>query len=211
MKKLVKFNVILVVIALMLTGCSSDGGNAVTGENQYLGKIPSLEKSFVEQTNNKQALLEKETNMEKYFEISREIEIIEDEWKNTIKEAFAGGLPSETIPFQAAENTMYTVNKVFVNSASKGHMGLKFDVTINEDIKNKYGNVEGTLMIYFKAVDKNGKEIPNTKTVAVNLGRHKMTAGTNLELSGTWQSKGIVNLGEFDKIIETTKEDYEAK
>jgi hypothetical protein len=49
----------------MLAGCSSDGGNTLSKENQYLGKIPSLEKSFVEQTNKKQALLEKETNMEK--------------------------------------------------------------------------------------------------------------------------------------------------
>lgn len=69
--------------------------------------------------------------------------------------------------------------------------------------------MEGTLLIYFVATDKDGNPIENTKTVAANMGREKMTAGTQVDLTGVWKSKAIRNLENFASIRQITKEEYE--
>lgn len=196
------------VLAFLFSNC---GGSSISSskKNEIFGEIPSLEKSYVEKVEKKEEELKNATDMDKAFKLSKEVDLLKEEWDNKIKEIFAAGLPSETVPFNATEKNLWEVEKVTVASASRGHMSMTFSVKILEDIKNQYGQVEGTLFIYFVATDKEGNPIENTKTVAANMGRERMTAGTQVDLTGVWKSKAIRNLENFASLQQITKEEYE--
>ncbi len=67
------------------------------------------------------------------------------------------------------------------------------------------------MIIYFKALDKDGKEIEESTTVAVVFNREEMKAGKSIEASATWQSKAIQNMENFAKIQIINKEEYDTK
>lgn len=206
MKKTTQLFISAIIAVVVISSC---GGGAKTIKNEFLGEIPSIEKNYMEKLDKKEQELKESKDLNKAFKISKEVDEVKEEWKQKVEEAFKAGLPSETLPFEPLKNTHYTVDRVTVTSASRGSMSLAFHVTINEDVKNEWDIVEKSLFIYFKAVDKDGNDIENSKTVAVNFTREDMTAGKKAELSGVWQSKAIANMEYFAAVKEITKEEYE--
>jgi len=206
MKKLPQLLISAIIAVFIISSC---GGGAKTIKNEFLGEIPSLEKIYREKLEKKEQELKESKDLNKAFKLSKEVDEVKEEWKQKVEEAFKAGLPSETLPFEPLKNTHYSVDRVTVTSASRGNMSLTFNITVNEDVKNQWGIVEKSLFIYYKAVDKDGNDIENSKTVAVNFGREDMTAGKKAELNGTWQSKAIANMEHFAAVKEITKEEYE--
>lgn len=197
---------------LLFVGCliaSSCGGGMKTVKNEFLGEIPSIEKHYAEKVAKKEKDLKECKDMQKAFKLSKEVDLLKDEWKLKIEESFKAGLPAKSLPFESMGNKAYSVDMVTVSSATKGNLSLKFAVTIKEDLKNEWDITVKDLFIYFKAVDKAGNDIEGSKTVAVNMGRTEMKAGATAELSGVWQSKAIINMEQFAAVKEITKEEYE--
>ncbi len=182
-----------------------------TQKNEFLGEIPSIEKYYKEKVEKKEKELKESKDINKAFKLSKEVDELKDEWNLKIEEAFKAGLPQSELKFEPLANVKYTVEKVEVTGAGKGSIQLKFKAKLNEDLKNEWGNFETFLFVYFKGLDKDGKEIEGSKTVAASVGRPEMKAGSQVELTGTWQTKAIINMEQFAAVKEITKEEYEKK
>lgn len=55
-------------------------------------------------------------------------------------------------------------------------------------------------MLVFEAVDKNGKSLPNTFSVANNNQEVELTPGTQWELFGYYQTEAIIELENLSKL-----------
>lgn len=207
MKK-VFFRISAIVFSIVYLGSC---GGSKTIDNEFLGKLPSLEKNYTEKINAKGEALENAKNLGAAMKLSNEIQELEQEKKDKINEYLEANPLVKPLPFSALEGTPYTINEVVVNVASAGNLNLKFDVTVDQDIKSQWGNIENRLFVYYKAVDKNGEEIPNSKTVATNFGREQLLAGTQYEAFGSWGSRVIGQLENFAKVVEISKEEYDGK
>jgi len=207
MKKSYLVLIVCSVSMVLFTACGSGSGTS----NEYLGDIPSLEKDYYNQMQEKEQELKECTDMEKAFELAKEKDLLKEEWDTKIKESFTNKPLTKAPPFEGLDTKDFTINEIKVESATRGHMGLKFYITINTDMKNEYGNLKKDVIIYFKALDKDGKEIEESATVAVVFNREEMKAGKTIEASATWQSKAIQNMENFAKIQIITKEEYDTK
>ncbi len=197
----------IVFLIVYLAGC----GGSKTTENEFLGKFPSLEKNFAEKIKAKQDAFDKAHDLNSALKLSKEIEELKEKKKNNIKEYLDANPLVKPLPLVALEGTPYTINQVVVNVASAGNLNIKFDIKIDQDIISQWGNVENTLFVYYKAVDKNGEDIANSKTVATNFGKSQLLAGSTYEAFGSWGAKVIGSLENFAKIVEITKEEYQGK
>jgi hypothetical protein len=75
------------------------------------------------------------------------------------------------------------------------NMVLRFPVSIVTSIVESRG-----LMLVFEAVDKNGKSLPNTFSVANNNQEVELAPGTQWELFGYYQTVAIIELGNLSKL-----------
>jgi len=206
--KRVIFRISAIVFSIVYLG--SCGGSKTT-DNEFLGKFPSLEKNYAEKIKAKEEAAKNTKNLNSAFKLSRELDELKQERKTKIEEYLNANPLSKPLPLEALDNTPYTINEVLVNAASAGNLNLKFDITIDEDIQNQWGFAERNLFVYYKAIDKNGEEVPNSKTVATNFVRMELTKGAQYEAFGSWGSRVIGNLENFAKVVEITKEEYEGK
>ncbi|MCD6180441.1 MAG: hypothetical protein J7K39_11115 [Bacteroidales bacterium] len=206
MKNLKLLSGIMIFIIIFLMGC---GGGSSSKNNEYLGELPSIEKKYANQIDKKSKEIEECTDMKDAFKLDKEKKLLKEEKKKAIEEYVASHPLIKDLPFQALPNNKYTINKVVVNKATSGNLNIKFLITINEEIKGKYGSTNKNLFIYFKAVDSEGNYIPNSTTVATNFKSVLLTAGTEYEAFGSWQNKATRNMEDFAKIVEITREEYD--
>jgi len=110
------------------------------------------------------------------FKLGKELKLLEEEEKTKMKEYVSANSFNKPLPFKALDSSVdssaYTIKKITINNAS--NLNIKFSVTINEDIKNKWGGIEKNLFLYYKALDSQGKDIENSKTVAANFARKEL-------------------------------------
>lgn len=192
------------LIALFLSNCGGGGTN-----NEYLGKIPSLTKQYYNEIEEKEKDLKKCTDMNDAFKLGKELKLLEEEEKTKMKEYVSANSFNKPLPFKALDSSAYTIKKITINNAS--NLNIKFSVTINEDIKNKWGGIEKNLFLYYKALDSQGKDIENSKTVAANFARKELKAGLEYEVFGSWSTNAIINMEDFAKVVQITKEEYNGK
>lgn len=197
----------LTVISFFLIGC---GGGPSIKKNEFLGELPSLEKYYYEKTQEQEKKIKDNTDMNSVLKLSKEMDDLKTERKTKIEE-YAATKPFKTLHVQAIERTAYTIKDAVVNNVTYGTLNIKFNIKVNETVKNEYGGIEKWLFVYYKAVDSKGVDIPNSKTVATNFSRMDIVEGLDYEAFGTWQSKATVNFEDFAKIVEITKEEYDAK
>jgi len=200
-----------VTIVFLLASC--DGGTSVsdTYHNKYLGKLPGIDKKYTEKIDKKKKDLKECTDFEKSFKLSKELELLKEERKTKIEEYVSANPLTKPLPFEPLSVTVYTIKDVTINKVSAGNLNIKFSLTINEDIKNKWGGIEKILFIYYKGIDSKGNEIQNSKTVATNFKRQDLKAGIEYEAFGSWQTKAIINMEDFAKVVEITRKEYEKK
>ncbi|HRS53311.1 MAG TPA: hypothetical protein P5250_01220 [Bacteroidales bacterium] len=202
-------NVLYLFVAIfILSSCVSKSGKII--KNEYLDELPSIEKQYLLKIKEKGEAIKKCTDMNKAFKLSKELNLIKEE-KNKKIEKYSKILINKELPFEGLKNKPYFIKNISINNVTSGNLNIKFTITINEDIKNNYGNLENRLFIYYKALDKNGQEISNSKTIATNFGQIELKKGSEYEAFGTWQSSAIINLENFAKIVEITKEEYDKK
>ncbi len=209
MKKLRLISGLMIITMFFLNSCG--GGGFSTTENEFLGKLPSIEKNYAEQLDEMETKIKECTDLEKAFKLEKEKGLLKEEKEKAIEEYVAANPLNKELPFEALAGTKYTINKVVVNKARAGNLNIKFLITINEEMRGKYGSLEKTLFVYFKALDSEGNYIANSTTVATNFASMKLVAGTEYEAFGSWQSKATRNMEDFAKIVEITREEYDKK
>ena len=205
MQKLRFISGLMIFTIIFLIGC---GGGSSTKENEFLGKLPSIEKNYANQLDEKEKEIKECTNMENAYKLGKEKKLLKEEKEGAISKYVAAHPLIKDLPFQPLPDTKYTIKKVVVNKASSSNLNIKFLITINEDIKSKYGSVEKILFVYFKAVDSKGNYISKSTTVATNFKSIKLVAGTEYEAFGSWQNKATRNMEDFAKIVEITREEW---
>jgi hypothetical protein len=207
MKTNLKTCVFITFVAILISGCGGSGGGLSSVNNDFLNNLPSIAKDYEAKVEAKEEAIHKNTSIEDAFKLEKELDLLKEEWAAKIKETAAAKPITKPLPFDALADMPYTVNQVTVKTANKSNLSLEFDITVNQDIKSKYGSFEKNLFIYFTAVDKQGNEIPKTTSVAVNYDRGEMKAGLNLKASG--QLGPLANLENFAKLKLISKEAYD--
>lgn len=203
----IKLLLIIALIAFQLISCGEKASNDIS--NEFLDKLPSLEKKYYTLIDLKEKEIKKSTDMDESFKLGKELKLLEEEKKEAITKYVAAHPLNKDLPFQPLPDTKYTIKNVVVNKASSGNLNIKFSLTINEDIKGKYGSASKNLFIYFKAIDSKGNYIPKSTTVATNFKNIKLVAGTEYEAFGSWQNKATRNMEDFAKIVEVIREEWE--
>jgi len=207
MKKSLQITAIM-LISILFTNCGGSGSKIKT--NEFLGKIPSLEKNYYNKVEAKEKDLKECTDFEKSFKLSKEVDLLKEEWKEKIKEEYKNNPLNKSLPFVIDFEPNFTINDIKIKEGNKGGMPISFTVTLNEDLKNEYGMYEKFFFIYFSAIDKSGNELEGSKTVAASsFGAGEMKAGLQFEVNGSWQTKAIINLEEFAKVRVMAKAEYE--
>lgn len=197
---------LMIFTTVFLISC---GRGSSTKNNEFLGELPSLEKKYAKQIDEKEKDIKECTDMNDTYKLKKEKKILKEEKKKAIAEYVAANPLDKDLPFEALADTKYTINKVVVNKATSGNLNIKFMITINENIMGKYGSASKYLFVYFKALDSEGNYIANSTIVATNFTSMKLVTGLEYEAFGSWQNKATQNMEDFAKIVEVTKEEYE--
>lgn len=203
----IKLLLIITFVVFQLTSCVETPSNDIS--NKYLGKLPSLEKKYSALIDKKEIERKNSTDMEESFKLGKEHQLLAEEKKKVINEYVAAHPLNKDLPIQTLPDTKYTIKKVVVNKASSGNLNIKFLITINEDIKGKYGSLSKNLFIYFKALDSKGNYIHQSTTVATNFKNIKLVAGAEYEAFGSWQNRSTKNMEDFAKIVEVLRKEWE--
>ena len=69
----------IILISILISNCGGSGPKIKT--NEFLGKIPSLEKSYYNKVEEKEKELKECTDFDKSFKLSKEIDLLKEEWK----------------------------------------------------------------------------------------------------------------------------------
>ena len=210
MKTKLLFSAIAILTALFISSCGGGSGAGFSsGSNDYLNNLPSIANHYTQEIEAKEKEIHDNTNMENAFKLEKELDLLKEEWATKIKESSTSNPITKTLPFDALADAPYTINQITVDHANKANLAIKFDITINQDIKNDYGAIEKTLFIYFLALDKSGNEIPKVISVGVNSNRSELKVGTAGILTAILTP--LANLEDFAKIKIITKEEYDQK
>ncbi len=196
---------------VFLTGCGGSGIGINSVNNEYLNKLPSIAKEYNDKIEAKEKEIHECTDMNDAFKLEKELSLLKEEWEVKIKESNAENPITKPLPFESMANLPYKVNQITVESDKvyKANMTIKFDVALNQDIKNKWNGFEKYLFIYFLALDQDGKEIPGVISVAMNSGREELKSGFACVVSG--QLGPLAKLEHFAKLKLISKEEYDKK
>lgn len=196
-------SVFMLTPAILFTSC----GDSSIKENEYFGELPSIVKNYHNEIDEKEEEIDEATDMAKAFKLENEKELLEDEMDEAVDEYVNKNpeLLNKELPFQALTDTKYTINKLLIDRISTS-LDIIFFLTVNEDIKNEYGGIEKNLIIYFKAIDAEGKTIPNTTTVATSFNRVELVTGAEYEAKGRLDFE---DLEDFAEIVQITQEEYQ--
>jgi hypothetical protein len=194
------------LLILLLTCC---GGGMKISKNEFLGEIPSLQKYYSAKIDEKHKELKACTDMGKAFKLDKEEQLLKEEWDAKITESMKANPLTTPLPFEPLKDQPYTINKISVNNVNSMGFGIKISLKINTDIKFEYKDI----WVYYKAIDKDGKEIQGTKLQSLirqELGKDLKT-GTEVEATGCWTITAISDMENFAKIKFITKDEYDKK
>lgn len=194
-----------IVFAIVITSC---GGGGIGSSNKYLGKLPGLAKKYTTEIEELEKKAEEATDMDKAFKYAKEAENLEKEADKAIEDYVAENEFNEIVPFTTLSDVKYEVKEVKVSGASIERAQFIAKVRVTDDIKNKYGGLERYLFVYVKAVDKNGEILGEPTVFASPMGKKiELVKGAELEIKGG--IKHLKDLGNLDKIVNITKEEYD--
>jgi hypothetical protein len=200
-RKNMRTNILILVgfvtIMFLLAGC---GGGTIN--NEYLGKLPGIAKKYAEKIDEKKKNLKECTDMQKSFELNREIELLGDEADKSIAEYMASN-PIPDVPFEQKADYQFKIKELSIENASDSRIHLKAKVTITEDIKSKWGGFEKNFFAFVQAVDKEGKSLTRQHGVMMNYSKGPFKAGMEVEMSGSID--GPADLVTFEKMVFVAK------
>lgn len=203
LKSMKKSFVIIIGLALFIISCASSG----VKENKYLGKIPGLVAKYKTEKQKQEEKIASCKDYTKVRELDDELKALQKKADSELDAYLKEATANKVIPFEGLPDMPYTIESVEINNVSTYTLNLKFNISI---LKEGYSWMN-KLFVYFKAVDSNGSEIPGTKTVASTASRKDPVVGELYQIFGGWTTNDVINLSDFAKVVEISKEEYNAK
>ena len=210
MRKLLNHIVFYVTTITVVFFLSSCGGNV--SSNKYLGELPGIAKKYAQEIDGLKQDLKASTDINESFGLKKKIDNLEDEAEQGIKDYLTGN-PLTKLPFEQKAKDKFTVKEVSVHPqypSSINRLQLLAKVTINEDIRNDYGNPPGfarNFFAYVIAVDKDGKSLTKRPGVFMNATQSPFKANMEAEIYGSLD--GPADLANFEKFVFISKDDYD--
>lgn len=150
-------------LSFLLINCGGNGN--ISKKNEHLGEIPYIVKDNIEKVEAKEKEIKECTDFDKEFKLKKELKLIKEENRDRIaKYVSSSKIFGKELPFEAINNDIFILDKVIIDTVfeNSGRIQFKFILKIKDEItEQRY-----TPIIYFKAVDKQGKDIAEAKSVA---------------------------------------------
>lgn len=189
--------------AVLFTACSGERVKS----NPILGDFVKMEITYNNEIRSNEERVQNAQKMDDLIKYGNRIEQLEKEKKEKMDEYIATNPFPDTLPLQRLyDDERYHIDHVSISYASAGVLNIEFYITILEEMRDK-----PMFPIYFKAVDKNGEDIPNSKTVAVSFQRVTMDKDAIYKPGGGWRKNAIEEMENFAKVVQISEEEYEMK
>lgn len=205
------FSVIYITLAAVTLPAQQNQPNNYI-YNEYFGNLPSIVKKYEQKLEETENELEKEKLLGNQQGILQ-VALIKKAYKKEYKEAVEAYAQSFKFPkpiaLKSLQNSRYMISLPTVLTATSDAMQLTFTVLMLADIKTEYGTYERALLLYFKAIDKEGKDIPNSYCLGSEL-NNDMKAGAKFDLKLAWRNSSFKNFENFAKLVQVSKEEYES-
>lgn len=200
MKKHIRICLSIGIAVMLMTACNSD-----MQENKLLGKIPAM---ALQNYENNEKLLDKmdlaldrserERIKQERIELSRS-------YKKEFQEYMQTASLKSNIPFEVSGEFPYTVNDVSFK-VEESLFKLIFKLTTNETIKK---NLYTRVSLYFVGLDSKGAPIVfSIMPAAIYTSKEELPPGSELELTGIWDSDRLMMLQDLTKVQIITKDRY---
>jgi hypothetical protein len=209
MKTVVRNFFVSAAILITVIACGSNM-EVKKVSNEFLGEYPSLLKEFAAKTEKMETEIKQKKeskDLESLMKLAKDKKALENEFKTKVDEYAKSFGFTKAIPFEAAAGSPYTISGTKVKTATSSALQLTMSVTLNQDIKTEYGNLDRILVVYFKAVDKDGKVLPKSYTNA-SKANIDMKSGSTFDLNLAWNNKVAQNFENFAKLVQVTEAEY---
>ncbi len=196
----------LIVISVVFCNCGGDSNVDVEmKDNELFGELPSMIKEGELKIAELKENLSNAESQDDYMKLNVELKKFKKEFEAELAEKVKDSkICGKTIEFENLDYPDFTIEKAILDTVySNGAFNFGFVLKMKEDSKMKRYNQ----IVYFKAVDKAGKDIPKGISVAASL-------RSNNEPDLEKVAKGSINgslLEDFAKIKIITKEEYDKK
>lgn len=204
MKRLILFG--FIVIGIAFYNCGGDNNsNVELKSNKLLGEIPSMIKEANTKIEELESELKKVKTQDDFMKLATELKTYKDEFKNKIeKKVSESNICHKDTPFENLDYAYFTISNVKLDTVyNNGRVQFEFLLKIKETVNEQ----RYTPFVYFKAVDKDGKDIPKAITVAAGS-RLSIKPGDEISAIGVLDAE---LLEDFAKIKIITKDEYDKK
>lgn len=190
-------------MVLLAVSCSSDNVKS----NAILGDFVKMEIEFNNEIRSLEEKLQTAEKMDDLIKYGNRIEQLKKEKEKQMDEYVASNPFPDTLPLKRLyDDERYHIQNVSIVAARNGVLNIIFHIDILEDMRDK-----PLFPVYFKAIDSNGSDIPNSKTVAASFERVVLDKGAIYKPSGGWRSKAIEGMENFAKVVQISEEEYNTK
>ncbi len=182
---------------------SCGGGSDSIVKNEHLGDLPGIAKNYLDKIDAKKKELKENTDRDKAFKLAKEVELLDDEAENMVKEYLTSN-PITKVPFAMEFEYPFTINELSVLKSSDSRIEFKAKITMTKDVPKR-------LFAYIKAIDKEGNQLTKKNGVMgeITFKKRSFKANEEIELSGSVD--GPADLVNFDKLLFVSKEVYEKR
>jgi len=191
------------LVSLLFISCGE--GSESLSTNDYLGDLPSIAKNYITKIDAKEEAIKQNTSMDEAFKLDKELNLLEDEAENSVKDYIANN-PITNLPFEQNVEDSFTITDVSVSqkyNSTPNILGLIVKVTMTKDVSKK------SMFIYVKAIDKEGNKLNKRIGVLATtmFGKKSFKVNQEVELiGGIEKTADLVN---FEKFVFISREEYD--
>jgi len=200
MKRYFRFLSCIVITTMAMTGCNSG-----MPENKLLGKIPAMALQHYEKM--EKLLNEQEMALERSERdrIKEERLGLSRSYTKELQAYMQTASLQSNIPFEVSGEFPYTVNDVSFK-VEESLFKLIFKLTTNETIKKTFS---ARVSLYFVGLDSKGAPIVfSVKPAASYMLKEELPSGSELELTGIWNTEELMTLQDFTKLQIISQDRY---
>lgn len=173
--------------------------------NPYLGEIPILLSRYRQLCEQKETEALQSGDLARLARLEDELSSFEEQSNQKIVEMIKDTAHIRRIPVVNLPERPYLIRSAIISDGSTRKLKLKFKVDLLQDSADKLKN---PFLIYYKAVDAQGMEIPDSKSMAVNTYRDSLQVGKAYELFGHWEASTVMRMYDLYAIIEISEREF---
>lgn len=196
----------LCFVALLLIFSAAGCGKRVTN-NKYLGTLPGLSLIFTEEMEELEQDIKENTELEKAFKLDKELELLEEEANNELQKTFNES-SFEPLPYEYKGDDRFSIQELILTDAFHDGIRLEATITIDKEMKNKYGGGERHVFTYIRFYDEQNNPIDGWAVLGYSLPyKEEFKPGESYTLKGSYN--GLSRLTNFSKAVFHLRDEYE--